>query len=451
LPSIRLRNGLSRFMRYCSAAGIAPSAVADDTAARFRQVIEEGTLVIKPNQLYRNTCHLWNEAAATVAGWPSRQLTLPDHRKPRESLSLDQLPAAFGDEVARHLDWLGNPDLFAEHRPPQRYKPRTVAQRRAQIGLAASALVRSGRPRETITSLADLVKVDAVKAVLRDYHVRNGNKSSAFLFGLAKMLVSVARHWLRVDAHHLEALRAVTQHLGRETVGLTEKNRATLKLLEDEAILGRLLALPITLAAKAARLDGDRAAIAMQLAVAIEILIKHPPRLSNLAALRLPANLVRPDGRHGPIHLVIPEHEVKNGQPLECVLTGTSQQLIDDYVQHFRHRLVQGRNEFLFPARSGPGHKSEKTLSQQIEAAIVQHVGIQMTCHQFRHLAAQLILADNPGALTVVSNVLGHRSLKTAFSFYGGNNPKPAAQHYDRLIEAQRRRPLPIRPARRRR
>jgi len=72
-----------------------------------------------------------------------------------------------------------------------------------------------------------------------------------------------------------------------------------------------------------------------------------------------------------------------------------------------------------------------------------------MTCHQFRHLAAQLILADDPGALSLVSNVLGHRSLKTAYAYYGGNNPQPAARHYDQLIETQRSRPPWPRAARR--
>ena len=57
-----------------------------------------------------------------------------------------------------------------------------------------------------------------------------------------------------------------------------------------------------------------------------------------------------------------------------------------------------------------------------------------MTCHQFRHLAAKLILDANPGAYELVRQVLGHKNLKTTTNFYAGPSTKRAGRFYDDLL-----------------
>ena len=40
-----------------------------------------------------------------------------------------------------------------------------------------------------------------------------------------------------------------------------------------------------------------------------------------------------------------------------------------------------------------------------------RHVGVAITCHQFRDLAAEIYLREDPTGLGVVSEHLGHRRL----------------------------------------
>jgi integrase len=50
---------------------------------------------------------------------------------------------------------------------------------------------------------------------------------------------------------------------------------------------------------------------------------------------------------------------------------------------------------WLFPGESD-GHKTETTLSGQIIDRITKEIGIRVTPHQFRHLAAAFILETRP-------------------------------------------------------
>lgn len=49
-----------------------------------------------------------------------------------------------------------------------------------------------------------------------------------------------------------------------------------------------------------------------------------------------------------------------------------------------------------------------------------QHVGIGLTPHQFRHLAAHLFLRDFPGHYEEVRLFLGHASIATTIKHYAG-------------------------------
>ena len=61
-----------------------------------------------------------------------------------------------------------------------------------------------------------------------------------------------------------------------------------------------------------------------------------------------------------------------------------------------------------------------------------------MTPHQFRHAVGKFILDQNPGALSLVSDLLGHKSTETARQFYGGLDQVRAAKFYDKLLSRLR-------------
>jgi integrase len=78
--------------------------------------------------------------------------------------------------------------------------------------------------------------------------------------------------------------------------------------------------------------------------------------------------------------------------------------------------------------------KSQATLSQQISETIFKHTGLTMTPHQFRHLAAKLILDENPGQYEMVRQFLAHKSTKSTMTFYAGLQTSNAARHYDQML-----------------
>src|SRR6516165_8801489 len=70
LPTKGIQNGLSRMIGFCESNTIPPTAVCDAIFDFFRAHLEADTNVPCPPDCHRLTCRLWNEAAATVPGWP---------------------------------------------------------------------------------------------------------------------------------------------------------------------------------------------------------------------------------------------------------------------------------------------------------------------------------------------------------------------------------------------
>ena len=85
----------------------------------------------------------------------------------------------------------------------------------------------------------------------------------------------------------------------------------------------------------------------------------------------------------------------------------------------------------------GGGRKSQETLSQQITQTIAEKVGIHMTPHQFRHLAAVLYLEAHPEDFQTVSDLLGHSFAKTTL-VYAGSSSRRASRAYGKLVIEQR-------------
>jgi integrase len=152
--------------------------------------------------------------------------------------------------------------------------------------------------------------------------------------------------------------------------------------------------LPRTLVDEAARWPkgSPRAAVQMQLAVAIEILLKAPMRSINLIGLRLDRHILRPRGPGGVVHVRLDATETKAKRAQEFELAGESRILFDRYLAAFRPILADVDCPFLFPGADRRTAKAQSTLAKQIVDAIARHVGVHMTIHQFRHFCAALLL-----------------------------------------------------------
>ncbi len=436
LPDPLLRRGLSRFVHFCAARAIRPEAVDDAALETFAHTLRTETFIEKPNDLLRRTARLWNRAVGQVPGWPPRRLPVPSFRTPRRTIPIAELPQPLQDDVSAHLRWLQGEDLFSPYPPPRVCRPSTAAQRLRHIEGAASALIAGGFDRDRLTSLAELVAPDAVKTILRQYLARTNNEPTQYHRDLAKALINVARHWVRLDTEHLAALMDLKRRLGADRSGLTDKNKAALRQFDDATNQKRLLLLPRRLAEEAARrpTDDSHAAVTVQIALALEILMMAPMRMGNLIRLRVDQHVVH----HGKeVHLVLPSAETKGGEEIVYPLTGEFVVLFDLYLRRYRPRLCKADSPWLIPTIDGKC-KSQQTLSQQIGKTIRDRTGLTLTPHQFRHLAAKLLLEQRPGNYEGARQLLAHRNLKSTTNFYTGLETPQAARHYDALIEQKR-------------
>ena len=439
LPDKRIRSGLSRFFRYCSKDRIEPLQVNDNTVSEFNDELSRDSFIPgkKRRGIYRRTTRLWNEAAESVADWPDTRLTVPDQRKPRITYPLSAFPISFQEDVTAYLAWLEDKDPLADHRPPNRCKPRTIKLRCNQIQLAASALVDQGRHINDIRSLSDLVALEAAKNILRHYLKKKDDKPTSFIQNLAITLKAIAEHWVKVPADQLAALKRVKHQLGHQKFGMTEKNLRILRQFDDDHNRRLLLELPGLLMQRAASQPTAKAAITAQKAIAIEMLLMAPIRTGNLISLRFDQHLVKPGGYRGQYHLVIPEHEVKNVQPYEVRLPKQLTEYIDLYRERLLPAITGPSNQYLFPDKS-IGHKSQATLSQQIKETIKKHTGLELTGHVFRHLGGKFFLEENPGQYETVRQLLGHKNIKTTVQFYTGMNTREATRVFDDVISKER-------------
>ena len=217
--------------------------------------------------------------------------------------------------------------------------------------------------------------------------------------------------------------------------GLTEKNRARLRQFDDLKNVRLLLDFPrrrinqVLASDRGRRLD----AVAVQIALAVELLLMMPVRAENLVNLNLDRHIQRSRaGKNGVVHVVIPGTEVKNDEDLEFELPEDTVVLLDLYLSAYHPRLTGGSSPWLFPGANGP--KTVNTLGEQIKAHVFNATGLEINLHLFRHIAAKLHLDRNPGAYEVVLRVLGHRSIDTTTRFYAGLETAAAGRHFDQEI-----------------
>jgi integrase len=313
----------------------------------------------------------------------------------------------------------------------------TVRQRGVEILLALSALVAAGRDPASLTSLACAVERDAFETILRRYLQDDADQTPRpFAHSISITLIGLARHWVRLGPDELEELRQLERCLGPKSTGLTKKNEKLLRTLDDPEIRADLLLLPERLAKSAGRMPPARAALRMELAVAIAILLSAPLRIANLAALRLDRHLVRPGGPKSLWQIDIPPDEVKNQQHLVHELPSDVTSLVDRFVERFRPFLAPPINPYLFPGRSKS--KQPHELSQQIRRTIADWVGIDMTAHQFRHFAGLVMQQHSPGAFAALAQLLGHKRIQTAANFYARLDTLSAGRHFDAILQEER-------------
>ena len=203
-------------------------------------------------------------------------------------------------------------------------KPRTVENRREQIRAAAAALVLTGTPIETITSLRDLVwPIENPTRIFIFHRKRRREReaqsefstSPSQLIAICDVLRQIAKFHCRLDEGHVAQLASWKAGITPPTPGsMGEKNRVRLRALLEPRTYAMLLHLPQHLLGRAediwqtarerAREEAGApdlqipppvsAARLVMFAAALEILLFCPLRRSNLLQLDANKDLLRP-------------------------------------------------------------------------------------------------------------------------------------------------------------
>jgi hypothetical protein len=142
LASRRFKIALSRFARRCSAAGIEPEAVIEETFVEFRDHLDDA-LLKHPDAAFAELVRAWKVGQKTMESWPTVTVTVAD-RRVRWVLPSSAFPPSFREDYDSWLDRLAGRDLF-EDAPFRPVRPSTVKRREQQIRSFASALVLRGR------------------------------------------------------------------------------------------------------------------------------------------------------------------------------------------------------------------------------------------------------------------------------------------------------------------
>lgn len=442
-----LRHSLCRPFRLFTTWGIEPEGVTKAIFQRLRATLELEELVKRPDQIYRDAAKAWNEAAQVVPGWPQVIVEVPDLRrwfaKPWE-LFTPELRA----DIDAMLDTSTRAEFGTRRRMPK-IKPVSAGARRQLLRAFISALIDEGADPTALTSIADLVQIDVAETGLRHFYIRAGERITPQTHQIAKLLATLARHWVKVAEDHLEALRDLCRAVDPGRHGMTEKNRATLRQFEQPEMVTRLLNLPAAVREEVRQRNRLRVvdAVRLQTALAVELLIVAPVRIKNLGQIHLDTNLIRVGvGRDQRWHLHFPREDVKNDVDLEFPLPPETADLLEYYRSEVRPRLVRDpSSRWLFPGEAD-SYKGVALLGSQIADLVSEKVGVRVTPHQFRHLAGFLYLQENPGAYEVVRRLLGHKDIATTLTFYAGMEQAAAARHYDRHLadrRARSHRPVP--------
>jgi integrase len=434
----RLSNGLATFANWCGSQHISPGKVSDTTVQQFLAWLEARTLQPKPRDLVRRVPKLWNEASTNFGSWPAVKLAILSFKVPSRHLNWSELSPSFQQDATAYLALRANPDLFDE-RPEAPKRPlaaTTLRQQREHLRLAASILLRNG---EAIAALADLVKPERFKKVLRYYHNQAHRKPNAFVVALAKTLIQVAQYHIGAMSTEVGELKRLAGNLPAVPNDLTDKNKALLRQLESERVRAKLHFLPEQLMEDVASdLERDRVRfVDAQVAIAIDILLATPLRPQNLSALSWRDNLSEPNGPRGQLVLhVAARHTKTKRQDIITEVPDDVSRRLRWYRRHVMQRVGADLNGHLFVTESGR-RKRQETISKQITDALAKHIGIHMTPHQFRHFGATSYLERHPEDFETARAILGHAWTKTT-RIYAGSSSRRASRAYNQHLLAQR-------------
>jgi integrase len=66
-----------------------------------------------------------------------------------------------------------------------------------------------------------------------------------------------------------------------------------------------------------------------------------------------------------------------------------------------------------------------------------------MTPHQFRHFAGRLMQQHSPGAFSAIAQLLGHKDVATAMTYYAELDTLSAGRQFEEFLQVERSKARP--------
>ena len=182
--------------------------------------------------------------------------------------------------------------------------------------------------------------------------------------------------------------------------------------------------------------------IDLQSALAIDLLLVKPLRMENLAFLDFEKHMSWPQGHRKPALICIGGDETKNEEEIVFEIPAALAERLLVYRNEIAPAVTGVRPDAVFVTLAGKP-RTQSALQVAIMRTTLRQLGIKMTPHQFRHVAAKIHLDANPSALDLVGQLLDHKSLQSTRRFYAGIDTVRAGRAHADLImqirEAARR------------
>jgi integrase len=433
---------MSRFMHYLSARCVDPNDANEHVFARFAEDLRRTCLGSKANQVIRDTARAWKKAQQVIPGWPEATLGYRPRKSTIPFLPWSDFPATLEQDAEAFLtrddNWLSLDDLQADDQK-RPLRPSTKSNYLDALRRIASILVALGTPPTDLRSLADLVQVGRVRAVLQHVSTRTGRTKGGHVMFLALLLFIAARDHVGVTGAPLKKLETFFKKTRPERVGMSDRTLDRYTQFENHAILDRLIRLPRQLMAKADKsvVPDISSAKRARLALYLALLSETCARSGNIVGLNLQTHVVViGSNKAEEMFLVIPAHEVKNGQEIRVRLSKTATGMLRHYVEHYRPLHCSQPSPWLFPRHDG-SHWTTAQACMDLKDIVARELGVDVTPHLMRSLAGKIILDAHPGAIATVQQLLGHKRLDTTLRFYARLDPQKARADYQRLLEAR--------------
>lgn len=431
VPSKRFGHALKRLASFCSIMGIAPGKVDAEMLLAFHEALVAEEVIKNPRRILKHTIAHWGMCQRQVPGWPANRLASPFPTS-RYMLDLKDFPASFQKDVARWRSRLLREDLLDDEGPDTALRLITVNGEEKLLRRFATALVVKGTLKsEAITRLAVLLEIDNLKSGLRFFLDRAKGKPTGYIRKFGHLLLSVARHHAKLSEEEVEAIRKVVAKLGKKELGMTARNRLRLEQFDDPGNMAKLLNFPMEERERGLKVKNHyRRAKYFERAAAAGILIYASVRMQNLRTIQIGKNIRHANGK---CILSYTEDEMKNGRSHEVELPQVIADIVQEFIRDHRARLPGSGSPYLFAGKDG-GPRSHNTMRSDFETAVFKHTGLKVNPHFMRHATAMHAINEDPANLPTVSQLLGHKSMKTTQDFYLGNVSLPASRVMNEIL-----------------